>query len=306
MNIHVLVNNEDQLAAALNCEAVSEIYVEADAFEKSVIARCHTKNKKCVIALPYIYRDVTYIDTDGYDGVLIRSLDELAAYRGDTPAASSAAQRDCYMISDYGLYAMNEYAAGFIADHGVKRITLPQELNEHELKDLVSRITDMKSAARTGDDAVTGDYETGSTACRCDMPETEMIIYGYIPMMVSAQCVKKNTQANAGAAHAGHGCDRVPGIRHFTDRKGNRLPVENKCAYCYNLIYNPMPMSLFGIMDKAANVGADSYRINFTIEDKDEAVRVLDLFTGPAAFANLHSSAGMETFTRGHFTRGVE
>ena len=251
MRIHVLVNRPGQLEAALRCEAVSEIYVEADALERKadgiapdVIARCHAAGKKCIVALPYIFRDVTYINPDAFDGILLRSLDELACYRGN---------REHFLISDYGLYAMNDVAAAFLEEQGVQRITAPAELNEQELSDL-------------------------------DLTGKELLVYGYLPMMVSAQCIRKNTGK----------CDRKPGILYITDRKQNRLPVENKCAYCYNLIYNPVPLSLFGIREKVKRLRPESVRINFTIEDEAEAERILQERRDP------------QSFTRGHFTRGVE
>lgn len=241
MNIHVLVNNPGQLKAALSCDAVSEIYAEADVFDKTVIEKCHNAGKKCMLALPYILRGENAPEADDYDGVLARSADELALYS------------ERYMISDYGLYAMNQKAAEFLREHGADRITAPVELNEHELYDL--NITDK-----------------------------EIIVYGYIPMMVTAQCIKKNTGS----------CEGKRGLTYITDRKGNRLPVENKCSYCYNLIYNPVPLSLFGIMDKVIKLKPDSIRINFTVEDEPEAGRILTEMKDP------------DTYTRGHFTRGVE
>lgn len=246
-NIHVLCNNEEQLYVALSDEHISEIIIEADSFDKPVYSLCHEVGKKAAIALPYIYRDITYIDVDGYDEVYVRSLDELAYYKDKTEN----------LVSDYGLYSMNAVAADWLKEEGVKRVTAPVELNEHELLNL-------------------------------GVEDKELIVYGHIPMMVSAQCIHKNTS----------GCDKAPGIMYIKDRTEKDIAVENKCAYCYNIIYNANPTSLFGIWNKVEKLNPQVIRINLTIENEEETRKILKSFS-------RHEDP-IENFTRGHFTRGVE
>lgn len=246
-NLHVLCNNEEQLYVALSDENVKEIIIEADKFDKPVYSLCHEVEKKAAVALPYVFRDITYIDTNGYDEVYVRSLDELAYYK----------DKCRNLVSDYGLYSMNTIAAEWLREEGIKRITAPVELNEYELKEF-------------------------------GVEDRELIVYGHIPMMVSAQCVRKNTM----------GCDKNPDVMYMKDRTGKNLPVENKCAYCYNLIYNANPVSLFGIWNKVEKLNPDVVRINLTIENEEETRRVLKGF-------ERHEDPA-DNFTRGHFTRGVE
>lgn len=167
------------------------------------------------------------------------------------------------LVSDYGLYCMNPTAAEMLKALGISRITAPVELNRHELAQL------------------------GCT-------DKELIVYGHIPMMVSAQCIHKNTEK----------CDRIPQIIRIKDRTGKILPVENKCAYCCNLIYNPDPISLAGIFDKVTKLDPHSVRINLTIETGEEAGTVIDTFA--KAINGKKVNDPCSDYTRGHFTRGVE
>jgi len=250
MNVCVLCNSDEQLYAALSNEYVDEIVMEADKVDEPIVSLCHENGKKAGIALPYIFRDLTYVDVEGYDEVYVRSLDELEYYK------------DKKIVTDYSMYSMNPVAAKYLKSRGVERITAPIELNEHELKVL-------------------------------DCKDKELIVYGYIPMMVSAQCIHKNLK----------GCDKEPMITSITDRTGKKLCVENKCTYCYNLIYNAVPISLAGIWNKVEKLDPKSIRINLTIEDTDVATKIINAFG--KAIQNGKADDPTE-FTRGHFLRGVE
>jgi len=188
------------------------------------------------------------VNIKAYEKVLVRSADELEFCK----------ENGCSDIaSDYGLYCMNEESEAFLVREGISRMTAPVELNEHELKAL-------------------------------GVKDKELIVYGYIPSMVSAQCVNKNI----------NGCDGQNRVLSIKDRKGKELKVQCRCEYCYNLIYNSVPMSLLGVWDKVERLAPEYVRINFTTEGESEIRRVLK------AFGNKCDPEG--EFTRGHFGRGVE
>lgn len=251
MKLNVLCNSDEQLYAALSNENVDEIIIEADSFDRSAVSLCHDNGKTAAVALPYIFRDLTYVDVSGYDEVYVRSLDELAYYKGKGK-----------LVSDYGLYAMNAGASEFLKEEGITRITAPVELNEHELKEL---------------------------GCA----DKELIVYGYLPMMVSAQCIHKNLE----------GCNKTPGFTKIKDRTGKSLTVENKCAYCYNLIYNANPLSLFGIWSKVESLNPERVRLNLTYESGKAAGELISECARAIAGKQAEDP---NDFTRGHFTRGVE
>lgn len=69
-----------------------------------------------------------------------------------------------------------------------------------------------------------------------DNADSEMVLYGYLPLMTSAQCVHANTGK----------CHTTPVVTYLKDRYGKFFPVKNNCMECYNTIYNTTPLMLFG------------------------------------------------------------
>ena len=155
----------------------------------------------------------------------------------------------------------------------------------------------------------------------------EMLVYGYLPVMVTAQCITKTVdqcrkQTEAKAAYSGEEKSNR-NIRKLTDRYGNPFLVENRCEACYNIIYNSVPLCLFDEIAALREIGPSRLRLQFSVEDGEQTRRVLQeciqAFSGgtqketagsPPDFKNdtergsdPHQPAGR--FTRGHFRRGV-
>ena len=166
------------------------------------------------------------------------------------------------LFFDHGMYTFNSVASGMMDEYGADRKTIPVELNGREITE------------RGGND--------------------EMIIYGYLPMMVSANCIKKTTE----------GCTGKPELLFLKDRKGKEMPVRNQCRFCYNTIYNESPMSLLGLSEEVERFEPSVLRLNFTIEDRIETEKILNAFH--AEYMEGRKAAPLANFTRGHFKRGVE
>lgn len=64
----------------------------------------------------------------------------------------------------------------------------------------------------------------------------EVLVYGRIPVMQSAQCLKKTTGR----------CNKIPEQLYLQDKKGRKLPITTHCRDCYNLIWQDVPMNLIG------------------------------------------------------------
>lgn len=267
--LHVLLEQPKGLESVLAISQVSEVMLEADGFApkewKRTVDLCHKAEKSCILALPPIFRTdaVAYFDRNlelmnqaGFDGVLIRSLEEVEYLR----------EKQVYlpMIFDHNLYSFNHEAAQMLERLGADRLTLPLELNSRELEQV---------------------------GCQ----DRELIAYGYLPMMVSAQCIKKTTE----------GCDKKPELLWLKDRMGKHLPVKNHCAFCYNTIFNISPLSLLGQESLLARLAPSAIRLQFTLETPEEIRTITDAFAdmwmeGKAVVSPL------KDFTRGHFKRGVE
>ena len=133
---------------------------------------------------------------------------------------------------------------------------------------------------------------------------SELFLYGYIPLMVSAQCVRKNLFGCTGK------CETV----YLKDRYNSEFPVKcccipwgkidpTKAKYCYNIIYNSIPYGLTGEKERVEKLNLQSLRLAFTVEAPTEAKAVLE------EFRNIYQGNGKPSgrkYTKGHFKRGAE
>lgn len=122
-----------------------------------------------------------------------------------------------------------------------------------------------------------------------DIPDAELMVYSRIPLMVSAGCIDCNYAS----------CHRPdPEFGSFIDRKNASLTYLACCRHCYNIIYNSVPMY---IADRDAEIeDIDPLHIScaFCNESAYDVRRILQ---------NVKAKAPAEgSFTRGHFTKGVE
>ena len=120
-----------------------------------------------------------------------------------------------------------------------------------------------------------------------------MIVYGYQPLMVSAQCLMKTTGK----------CTKEPGYYELEDRRHKKFLVHNVCAFCYNLIYNTVPLYLMDVLDEATESGIGGVRLQFVNETGD-TVRAMAEACIRALQGERVTVAG--DFTKGHYKRGVE
>ncbi len=268
-SLNVLLSSPEGFEAALGVKEVCEIQIEADGYDprdwKEAVIRSHENGKACVLAMPVIFREeaedyfnanMSYLKEAGFDSFLIRSLEE--------PGFLKANGIDRPMYADHDLYCFNREAVRWFYDQGFERLTLPLELNRGELEDL-----------------------------GCE--DKEMIAYGYLPAMVSAQCVLKNTDS----------CSHRPGISVMVDRTGKTLPVMRHCTYCYNTIFNPDPLSLLGIAPSVKSLHPRAIRLIFTNETESKIRSIIRSYTDAFCYGKeVKEPSGQ--FTRGHFKRGVE
>ncbi len=296
--LSVFVSNSEQFQVALNTPFVGRIYFP-DALlpeEKKIkvlteiCRQAHEKGKELFWALPFVLRsdnrkdlepeirelqtkemDIREQQFNGLqesknrnslpDGFLVRNYEELGLLT--SLFATSEATDQPFIHCDHNLYAFNTVAAKSF--HEIGEYTLPLELNYKELQ-------------------------------RVAYPG-EMLLYGYLPLMTSTQCVVKNTL----------GCQKKSGIHFIKDRFGKEFPVENNCRECTNIIYNSLPLCLLHQRDKIQRLSLNGYRLSFTKEDKKTTEQILKLYE--KAFLKGETISPKELlgeFTNGHLNRGVE
>lgn len=261
------VRDGKQLYRLLEYDNISEIYIDSSKYGRRDFVKefnddvvcVNNAEKKAYLALPVIFRRSTrdYFESISdqlknidFEGFLVRNYEEFFWVK--TRFAGKK------IVTDHNMYTYNDMAKSMFFDNGADADTMPLELNQKEIN-------------------------------RRNNKGSQMIIYGYYPLMVSAQCVHKNS----------YKCDRTPQITYLKDRYNKIFPVWNNCSECYNIIYNSCPTVLFNNMQKIKNAGIDALRFDFTFEKPEEIDKVM------AAFES-NSADGIKEYTNGHFKRGVE
>lgn len=125
--------------------------------------------------------------------------------------------------------------------------------------------------------------------------EMELVVYGYLPVMVSAGCVRKNT----------FGCTGKPGELILTDRQKKNMTVKNVCRYCYNVMYNTSPLLLADQQMKIMRLHPRALRLAFTTENGEDMQKILCMFRN-IYVENTECPIPKMDYTRGHFKRGVK
>lgn len=267
----VSVETEEQLKALAQWiklhpgSCPSRIYVAGDLISGehgNIYDICAGLAGQCsvYIMLPYILResDRAYLEKlncmagDGkvFCGFLIRSADGLGFLR--------ETGKKCRWNLDANVYTWNREALALLAGQ-TDSFCLPYELKASEQRQL------LKSGR-----------------------QFEKIVYGRIPMMLTANCVLRTSDK----CHKNKETESI-----LADRYGKEFPVIRNCRHCMNIIYNSVPLSLYHELSKWED--AVSLRIDFTVENGRETVHVLDAFL---------TGAGLELseHTTGHEKRGVE
>lgn len=281
-DITVQVMNKEQLEAVLRTahNNVSRIYIstELSGIDGAITmkgmvdeynAGISANNRKIEVymAMPYIFRDraVTLFERKledvkaaGFDGMLIRSPEELGYIRKKGLYELYAGR----VVADYDVYTYNKAAFDEYIRLGIHDFTLSEELNAGQLRGLCRSVQDRNIYL-------------------------EKLVYGYLPLMVTAGCTLKYTSKDKP-------CGR-PGVYYLTDRKGKQLAALNSCSYCYNLIYNSVPEYLLDKPDEIRNMGVEALRLSFSIEGADEVENIMKM-----------NADSVKAYTRGHYNRGVD
>ena len=263
----VLVSTEEQYRFAIKQEQITTVYVDVPGgIYKTSLGLCQEvkqAGKKAFLVLPHIFRDKEkqafctikeVLSSDIVDGFLVKSLEELAFLKEIDPEGRFEVRLN------YNMYIFQQEAKQFFKEKGFHRFTVPVELNEEEIKEL------------------------GVSDC-------DFIVYGRLPVMISAQCVRDNVlHCTAGK--------KTGGIV-LKDRMGAEFPVVQRCDFCYNVIYNSACFSLLctGVEEKFTPAG---WRFDFTTESPSEMEQVLNAFT------TGNTCSGKGPYTKGHFKRGIE
>ena len=249
-----------QLDTLIGYDCFDVFYLDFDMYDRNTLiqqfaddVKCLTKrNKKVYLMLPTIFRAdssdyfvsiAKELDKVSFEGFVVKNYEEL--YLTENLFTGKK------VILDHNMYTFNDVSKSAFFEHGVSGDTVPLELNS---KEIMHR------------------NNIGS----------QMIVYGYYPLMTTANCVHKNTK----------GCDKKQKLIYLKDRYNKSFAVCNNCKECYNTIYNSLPTMLTKNIGKLKEAGIRSFRYSFTIETPKQIKAVMD--------------DKVAEYTNGHYKRGVE
>lgn len=249
-----------QLDTLVTYDCFDVFYLDFDMYDRKTFIQQFSddvqsltkRNKKVYLMLPTIFRAdssdyfvsiAKELDKVSFDGFVVKNYEEL--YLADNLFTGKK------IILDHNMYTFNDVSKSAFFEHGVSGDTVPLELNS---KEIMHR------------------NNIGS----------QMIVYGYYPLMTTANCVHKNTK----------GCDKKQKLIYLKDRYNKSFAVCNNCKECYNTIYNSLPTMLTKNISKLKEAGIRSFRYSFTIETPKQIKAVMD--------------DKVAEYTNGHYKRGVE
>lgn len=249
-----------QLETLMGYDCFDVFYLDFDMYDRKTLIQQFAddvqsltkRNKKVYLMLPTILRAdssdyfvsiAKELDNVSFEGFVVKNYEEL--YLTEKLFTGKK------IILDHNMYTFNDVSKSAFFEHGVSGDTVPLELNSREIMHR---------------------NNTGS----------QMIVYGYYPLMTTANCVHKNTK----------GCDKKQELIYLKDRYNKSFAVCNNCRECYNTIYNSLPTMLTKNIGKLKDAGIRSFRYSFTIETPKQIKAVME---DKAA-----------EYTNGHYKRGVE
>lgn len=249
-----------QLDTLISYECFDVFYLDFDMYDRKTLIQQFAddvqsltkRNKKVYLMLPTIFRAdssdyfvsiAKELDKVSFEGFVVKNYEEL--YQTENLFTGKK------VILDHNMYTFNDVSKSAFFEHGVSGDTVPLELNSREIMHR---------------------NNIGS----------QMIVYGYYPLMTTANCVHKNTK----------GCDKKQKLIYLKDRYNKSFAVCNNCKECYNTIYNSLPTMLIKNISKLKEAGIRSFRYSFTIESPKQIKAVMD--------------DKVAEYTNGHYKRGVE
>lgn len=123
---------------------------------------------------------------------------------------------------------------------------------------------------------------------------SELILYGRIPLMVMENCPLR----------AQNMCQKGKMIHSLCDRKNEKFPL--KCNEgCVLEILNSKPIYMADKLENVKNLKISRARLIFTVENSAECGKIIEEYKMALIGKNVKTPEE-NTFTRGHFYRGVE
>lgn len=235
------VRNIDQLQACLESELLTQIYwewQEDNILNEQAYDLCQKSHKQFYLALPYVIHDKNYQAIE--ESLIYWEAKSIAGYLirnyGSFYALRSSMKKK---IVDYNLNVMNNEAISMLYAMGASRITLSMELISEECKVLEGNL--------------------------------EKVVYGYIPVMLSKQCILGHY----------HKCIKKKDNQDFyylKDRKDAKWLIQTDCQNCVMHLLTNQPIVLKSVQE-FRDTSISCLRLNFSVESREQTQVILRAYS---------------------------
>ncbi len=270
LRMDVMVRSIEQFNVVKDFLWVDAILIEGEFFntheQAMMLQACKKLNKKLYYALPRICRQKKDDICDSMSH----------AFDGYVIRTYGQLQKfknnELPLIIDYNMNCFNNMTIRSLKQQGSDRVMLSPELNKKELRQLEH-------------------YHTG------------VLLYGYLPLMVTAQCMIGNAFKRSSTSQ-----EQSYALQ---DRYGKRFRVDQRDKACYSMIYNTSPTLLLDVMTQLQTMNVTCYRVEFTFEPIEQVHRVMKavdccLQQGEITQKEVLDLLSIKDFNRGHFNRGIQ
>ena len=230
--ISVSVDNKKQLNEVLDIKEVSEVIISRDSFADteilSLLSDIKNKGKVATLMLETITRlsqndeqkrlsDI--LNSNEVDSIIVQNINSFFYILNNI-------DKECKITLNYNMNIYNKYSKQYYIDcckekHIDCKFVAPVELSFNQLKD--------------------NNYDY-------------ILVYGYLPLMVSKNCIFKNTGK---CQHNSYGT--------IYDRMNIGFRFRSYCNFCYNKIFNSVPIDIRNADLQSINI--ENKRYDFSFED---------------------------------------
>lgn len=173
-------------------------------------------------------------------------------------------------VTDYSMNVVNSVSCYELYRLGAKRVTLSYELNKKQIRELIDAYYDENEG----------------------YPALEMIVYGHAPLMFTKYCPMRKMNLCGSCKNKSY---------EIKDEYGS-FPVVTHDD-CTATIING---KILNLLDEIPFIeGIEAFRLNFTIESKDEVFKVVNDALGKLNGTSSKTLFNQETDTRGHFNKEI-
>lgn len=274
LNVWLIGSAQQNLNAVLENQMVDMVTLESFTNLEAALKEIHAAGKKAGYAFPYVLRE----NSEGllrkqvsvlkrFDRIWVRSYDGIGFAKEELHLPAEK------LALDAGLYVFSNEAADDFMAAGFTGYTASMELNRKELAHMENE-------------------------------QAELMLYGYAPLMISAQCVYKNYASCIKEQKKESG--KQPQRLYLNDRYQKQFEVQRDCTNCYNVIYNSQPTCLLHHADEIGGLDFGAHRIVFRNESVKQMHGILQQYEDAFRSGRKIQPPKEGTYTNGHFRRGVD